>query len=416
MVNSFSNKRLKFQSRWNRIAEKNGAELRAFLTGSFPRYLTTHKFDDLQGEVPVFVFHSVQPGRFEAQLKYLVENDYSTLDADELLDATLAGKASQRKVALTFDDATASAWTVAHPLLKKYGLQGILFAIPGLVPEPNTCSPTLEDVWKGQADLDEVMARERSPDRRQQLCTWPELQAMQAAKSFDIQAHSMTHARIHISPRVVDFLHPGFDTYFFHNVNIPVSSTEQTENPERELRYGQPVYASASRLSGRPRFLENKQVSRSLGAYVKEQGGTQFFKRENWRMELLRAHEQQIAQQAERGEYETESAQEAALRWEMVQARKLLQEHLPGKKVEHLCYPWYQGSRLSDRIAAESGYKAVYYGLEARKNRLDPRTGLVRFRRISEEYLECLPGTGAVPARQVWIQKITRSLQKKRIG
>jgi hypothetical protein len=394
------------RSKLERFWEKNQAELRLGLSGSLPRFLTSNSDRALQEEIPVFVFHSVEPERFEQQLRYLVENGYATLAADELLEAVQSKTlASRRITALTFDDATASAWTVAHPLLKKYGLKGILFAIPGLVPQEKSLSATLEDVWSGRADRERVLGREKDAGGKGQLCTWAELRAMEAAGTFDIQAHSMTHARIHTSPRMVDFLHPGYDTYFYHNVNIPITAAEDAHRPQRPLRLGQPVYASASRLSGRPRFWEDPSTSEALAAYVERRGREAYFGQKGWRTDLTRRWQALQKEAGRAGTYETRQELEAALRWEMEAARELLQEKLGGKAVEHLCYPWYQGSALSDRIAAESGYRAVYYGMDIRPNQ--PRTDEmpVRIRRVSEEYLMCLPGEGSRTVRQVWREK-----------
>jgi peptidoglycan/xylan/chitin deacetylase (PgdA/CDA1 family) len=400
--------RKKISTTW----EKNGAELQALLTRSVPPFLTARQIPAAQEEIPVFVYHSVQPERFEAQLRFLVENGYQTLSAESLLQAAASGdRVPGCTVALTFDDATASAWTVAHPLLKKYNLQAILFAIPGLIPDEGGLSPTLEEVWQGRAGLQAVLARERTPG--QQLCTWAELQAMQTAGTFDIQAHSLTHSRVPVSPRVVDFLHPGYDTYFYHNVNIPVTSAEDPGSPVRDLRLGQPVYASASRLSGRLRFLENSRLSDAMVAYVAGQGGERVFEHKNWRAGLLQEHRRLLRQEGSAGKYETPDGWEAALTREMVESREILQQRL-GKRVEHLCYPWYQGSPLSDRIAAASGYRAVYYGLEGRKSGPDPGSGMVRFRRVGEEYLQCLPGKGSVPLSRAWSQKIAQSFKKER--
>jgi hypothetical protein len=390
------------QRKFHTIWMKNGAEIRAILTGSLPRFLYRHHNDCLENEIPVFVFHSVRPQQFAEQLRYLATNGYRSLTADELL-ATLRGERpiAGRTVALTFDDATGSFWAVAFPLLRKYQFKAILFVIPGLVPASKGYLPNLADVWDGRADLTEVASREQI----QPLCTWDELSTMHESGLVDIQSHSMTHARVNISPWVVDFVHPRFDSHSFENINIPLSSDDLAKRPLRPLRLGQPIYRSASRLSGRPRFLENSEITQRLIQYVAQRGGADFFTTSNWRSTLARQYRQLVNEWPGQVAYESPGETEAAIRWEMALARQQLEARLD-KPIRHFCYPWFQGSPFSDQIAAESGYETLFYGLGIPTNKIPVRENPARIRRISEEYLFCLPGQGRQSVVQIWASKI----------
>lgn len=394
----FNVARRKIGSPW----EKNGPDIRAAFSGTLPRFLRTT--EDPEGEIPVFVFHSVEPARFEEQLGYLANNGYTTLDAKELVAALQGGtRVGQRTVALTFDDATGSFWAVAFPLLKKYGFRAILFAISGLVPDDDHLYPNLEDVWRGQATYEEIANRECI----QPLCTWSELLNMHQSGVVDVQSHSLTHARINVSSKVVDFIHPRFNTYSFENVSIPISRNDSVERPLRRVRLGEPVYESASRLSGGPRFLEDSRISEKLVQYVEHEGGTAFFSRFNWRSKLYRIHRSLVAQTGMQTEYETPQQTERAIKMELSYSQELLEKRLPGKTIQHLCYPWFQGSSLADRIAGECGYRSVFYGLESGAN--DESKALpLKIRRVSEEYLFCLPGQGRRSMSSVWTEKISR--------
>ena len=378
----------RFQHKINRIWTKNGADIQAILTGTMPPFIYLANNNSIVKEVPVFVFHTVRPRQFEEQLSYLADNGYQTLIADELLAAMLGQRPIEgRTVALTFDDATGSFWAIAFPLLKKYRFKAILFVSPGLVPSETTRYPNLEDVWHNRADLAEVVHREEI----QPLCTWVELLAMQESGLVDVQSHSLTHTRINISPKIVDFVHPQFDPHFYANINIPVSLDDLTEPPLRPFLLGQPIYLSASRLAARPRYLESNIVSKKLVEYVAQQGGPDFFADNRWRGKLRREYKQLIRKQPLKVEYESPAETEAAIRREMSMSRQWLEAQL-GKPIHHFCYPWFQGSSISDQIAAECGYKAVFYGLGAKQNNIPSAETPVRIRRISDEYLYCLPG------------------------
>ncbi len=382
--------------------KKNGPEILALCNGRLRRLLSSR--------LPVFVFHSVEPTRFEEQLRFLANNGYSTLTGDGILE-NLKGKIHQpnKSVVLTFDDATGSFWATAYPLLKKYGFQAILFVIPGLVPEDTQHYPNLEDVWEGRADVTTIHQRESV----QPLCTWGELQAMHESGVVDIQSHSLTHSRIFVEPEVVDFLHPNFDTDFYGNVNIPVTQTDLSLRPRRVLRLGQPVYRSASRLSGRPRYLEEVELSKKMVTYVNRCGGAKFFENRGWRKELKKMFGHLTKVSHNNGTFESPKDTELAIYREMMEAKVLLENRIPGKIVRHFCFPWYEGSGLSNAIAFGVGYKVAYYGLDSPtwQERNNEGAPWIVFR-LSEDFLICLSGKGCCSFFSAFVEKFRKGICK----
>lgn len=376
--------------RLSRIVEKNGEEIRALFEGRMPRFVLGSGVAD--GEVPVFVFHDVTPDAFGEQLRFLVENGYRTIDAGTLVSE----RRPARGVVLTFDDATWTFAAYAFPLLRRYGCRAVLFVIPGLVPDDATRYPSLDDVDTGGVTLDAVSAR----GARQPMCTRRELLAMHASGLVDIQSHSLTHQRVPVSPSVVDFLHPGFDADTYGNVRIPVSVLDDPGAPVRALRLGAPVFRSASRLEARRRFVESRDLVETLTSLAASDPA--FFEREAWRSEL----EASLAGWPDdrRGAYETDVEMEQAVRHEIAESKRALEEMLDGKSIEHLCYPWFRGSALADRVAADVGYRATYYGLRP-ASRPDG-TDLLTIARLSEAYLTRLPGSGRRPLLGIWREKL----------
>lgn len=370
---------------------KNAPELRAYLTGRMPAFVSRSDADWTAEEAPVFVFHEVAPDPFEAHLRHLTRNGYVTLDSDGI-EAALDGKGQRGSIVLSFDDATSTFWTYAFPLLRKYGCRAILFAIPGLVPEDAAAYPNLDDLWAGRCSRDDLARRSRV----QPLCTWRELTLMHQSGIVDIQSHSLTHSCMPVSRQIVDFLHPGFDTYFYGNVAVPISSQDDPQRPARALRLGAPVFASASRLSGRPRFVDNPEVVQSVVEHVAQQGGPAFFQKPGWRAALRAQYRRWPAEAL--GSFESAEDMAAAIRCEMVMPKRMLEERL-GKQIRHFCYPWFQGCDLADRIAAESGYRGLFCGLDTRDRALPAPPDTTRIHRISEDYLFRLPGDGR---RSIW--------------
>jgi len=84
---------------------------------------------------------TVSPVDFEAMLKYLKDNGYTTITTKDLwwsLDQTAALPA--KPVMLTFDDGYSDAYSVVLPLLKAYGMTGTFFVTVNLVDKPGYIS------------------------------------------------------------------------------------------------------------------------------------------------------------------------------------------------------------------------------------------------------------------------------------
>jgi peptidoglycan/xylan/chitin deacetylase (PgdA/CDA1 family) len=84
---------------------------------------------------------TVSPTDFEAMLKYLKDNGYTTITTKDLwwsLDQTAPLPA--KPIMLTFDDGYADAYSVVMPLLKAYGMTGVFFVTVNLVDKPGYVS------------------------------------------------------------------------------------------------------------------------------------------------------------------------------------------------------------------------------------------------------------------------------------
>jgi len=386
--------------------EKNAAEMRAIFSGKMWSRIKKGNNSKGQELLPVFTFHTVKPVQFENQLKHLSSNGYHTVDANHLLGIFNGEeRSSERAVAITFDDATGSFWSTAFPLLQKYNAKAILFAIPGIVPDDRSYYPNLADVWAGKSAINAIANREKIKP----LCTWSELCRMHKSGYVDIQSHSLTHSRINIDPTVVDFVNPEFDTYFYENINIPISIFDSTERPERKAYMGAPVYKSASRLSGIPRYLEDPRVQNEMISYVADNGAEALFADSSWRERL---HNQLSGIHTKSNiKYETNEEMMSQIKREFKGSKELLENHLTGKEVRHFCYPWFQGSSTADKIAGECGYKSVFYGYESLKKGYHGHKFPKRVHRIADEYLFCLPGVGRKSILRVILEKFIKRIK-----
>jgi len=304
---------------------KNYADVRALIRREYPYFVYQNNPVFLNEKVPVFTFHSVHPIRFEEQLKFLKENGYHTLNTTEFYEFLTGGRLKEKSVLLTFDDGTASLWGVAFPLLKKYDYRAASFIIPGCISNSKKIHPNLEDVWSGNAEMNEILKRETSPES---LCFWHEIQAMHKSGVIDFQSHTMYHHLVCVSSKLVDFIHPGFNYYFFGNITVPVFQDKGEDVYERNLDWGTPIYESEPRMSIKPRYFDNDFLRKQCVEFVEINGGKQFFQSKNWRKILRTEHDRLLDSMTGNGRFETKKEQEANLFNDLHNSKKIIEEIL----------------------------------------------------------------------------------------
>lgn len=107
---------------------------------------------------------SVTPQAFDEQMAFLKYQGYNTVRVSDIAEHLLFGAPLPEKpIALTFDDGYADAPEFVLPILKKYGMVGTIYVIPGFI----------ENNKRGYA-------------------TWQQLSEM-AAVGIEIGSHTMDH-------------------------------------------------------------------------------------------------------------------------------------------------------------------------------------------------------------------------------
>jgi hypothetical protein len=391
--------------RWS--YRKNVPDVLALLRRNYPDFMLSRRPGPLRQEIPVFTFHSVEPISFEEKLKFLARNGYRTLSGDEFR-AAIAGEQNlpERSVLLTFDDGLATLWTVAYPVLRKYGFRAVSFIIPGCIPEQAPESPAYSDYINNHVPPEALLDRERSAFP---LCSWQEIQEMHASGVIDFQSHTLYHHLVSVSPHLVDFIHPGYDFYFFANINVPVYRVNGELNFARQMPWGAPVYRAEPRMAGKPQYFDDEEARNACIEHVAKLGGEKFFGRKDWRRQLAAVFQQ--ARQSRRGakgasEFETRDEQEQTILQDLLQARRIIEERLPGKTVDQLCYPWFVGSRLSVEQSRRAGYRVSYWGIVPERKTNSPGHDLFYVPRIEEHYIFRLPGEGRKRLREILQTKI----------
>ena len=129
--------------------------------------LMYHGITELPSEVNEYTIHK---DTFEADLKWLGDNGFTTISVKQLIDYVEKGEALPAKpVLITFDDGHASDYRFAYPLLQKYHMKGV-FSVIG-----SDVDISSEDLYR-QLSSSSV--------------TWGEIAMMYASENAEIGSHT----------------------------------------------------------------------------------------------------------------------------------------------------------------------------------------------------------------------------------
>ena len=360
---------------------ERGGRLRGgldLLAGRYPRFV----FGGSVGRIlPVFHFHDETRADLEPKLQYLATNGYRTVNADDIARFVGGGSLPDRAVALCFDDAWTSVWRMAAPLLLQYGFQAILYVIPGRTEDADACRPRAETDTEG------------SP-----FATWPELKAIAAEGSFDIQSHTYSHAQVSTTATPTGFVEPGYDQSSY--LGRPLVDEAQTAAPATSTRtrpvfatpadLGAPLYDTRSRMSDAPRVWHDPSVREACLDLVRREGGAALFSRPDWRAQL----DALVSATTHATRTESAQVQQQRIEDELAVSQAVLNERLNTTTVKHVCLPWgVSGPQTASALSRLGIVTAVANRMEG-VFAVRPGDHPHWLKRLPNRYIYALPGAG----------------------
>jgi len=334
--------------RFRRSLELCGGRYPAFLFGA-----------RAGGILPVFHFQEVTLPHLEVYLVYLMENGYKTLTMDEAAEV-ISGKRVLREpsVVLHFDNAWASVWTVVAPLLRRYQMRAVTYAIPGRIQE----APATRAVW-GKPGHDPDVDRSLNP-----FCNWAELRALANEGLVDIQSNTWSYGKIFSSEQfqrliLPETVLPLLEWPILHDPNEPFRKLSSSN-------VFHPLLPTRSRLSDALKH----DVDASMVRRLHDDPNAAPF--------LFRQHFLQV---------ETVEDREVAIRYELEQSRDELSART-GKSVRHVALPWGICGATAARLLPDSGYETAVADRIGGYRAIRPGQNPFRIMRLPHPYLRCLPG------------------------
>ncbi len=323
--------------------------------------------------VPVLYYHSIGNHNksvpwsflsypynlFEKHLSYLSKKGFNTIDLYELFLYMKEGKTiPSNSVVITFDDGFLDNWVLAFPILKKYNMKATIYVNPDFVDKRPIVRNTLEDVWKGKVEIEEL-------DWWGYL-SWDEMKIMEKSGLINIESHSLSHTWYFCSDEIIDFHRPGATYYWLfwneHPEEKPFWLTKYNDNC---IEFGRPIYKHGKALVVK-RYFEDINLKKELIEYVNKNGNEEFFKRPAWKKLLFKEIQKFKRNNKLSDRFETDEEYLNRIKMELEKSKQIIENNL-NKKVRFLCWPGGGQTQKTFEIAYQVGYISTTKGEKPNK-------------------------------------------------
>jgi hypothetical protein len=263
---------------------------------------------------------------------------------------------------------------VVGPLLERYDLRAVTYAIPGRIRDAAAVRPTIADgpVDAAAADVED------NP-----FVTWPELRALAASGRVDVQSHTWSHAMVFSGATPIGVVDAGYRR------EAPIINPRLTRGRDLAFlspgRVGHPVFARRSRMSDGRRFWPDADACARVEDALRAAGGEERADGPGWRERAGLAG-------AMPGRWETDAERAEEIEQELVLARDDLQQRL-GIVVEHICLPWGITGSVTTRALERIGVRTAFANRLAGRMAVAAGDHPLYLKRLDNRHIFALPGT-----------------------
>lgn len=156
--------------------------------------------------LPVLMYHhvtpndglvTVSPATFRWQMQWLADHGYRSIGCRDLEHFLAGGVLPDKSVLITFDDGYLDNYVYAHPVLEEFGLRAVIFLVTGWIgeegqPRRYASLGGAVPACPNHRECKALLAAGRADDV---MLRWSEVEAMQAAGTFEFHSHTDTHTR-----------------------------------------------------------------------------------------------------------------------------------------------------------------------------------------------------------------------------
>lgn len=369
--------------------KKNMSEIRhefsRFFTNSYPEFVTRRSPVELRNEIPIFVFHSIQPEIFKSQIEYLYNNNYETIGADEFYSCIKGDiPIPPKTVLLAVDDGRKSFFEYGFPILQKYGYKAVVFIIPGYTPDS---AEKKDYAFSGE-----------------ELLTWGDIDVMHKSGLVDFQSHTLYHHKVFTGNEVIDFLGEDSIQPIYDQI-LPFGFENEIARNSIKQYYGLPIYQSSSLMEGKPLYMDDNELRNAYIQFyadnIEANGNSQNWKRKM--MKFLKKYKNK------RGYYLTNEETKKVILENLTISRKMIEDRLQ-KQIRHLCYPNSLYSELSTQLSKEAGYVTNFCGCISGGKSNKKGSNPYRCVRLKNDFIFRLLGKGRKTLKEIIMFKIKRRM------
>lgn len=316
---------------------------------------------------------AVTPELFEDQCRSMAEQGWRGVSLAEAEDFMLGrGSLPAKSCLITFDDGYLDNYVNAWPILKKYGHQGVIFAVAERIERSGPLRPTLDDLWSGrlaQSELPDVdRPMRKGPGgleyRRDRFFNWAEARHMEESGVIAIAAHSLRHESIMDGPAYEKVLEPAEEKRTFIHTSPPSC-------------WGMPFFKRKPELSGQA-FLPAPELVEAVRKLVPQddEAALDFFK-DSGKREALAALLSGFAGRGT-GRLESEKEMRERIYALMRKNQEILTNEL-GHPVKSFCWPWGIGSVTALQTGMIAGFQ-VFFSCDYGPNKPGSQYNVRRFK------------------------------------
>lgn len=366
----------------------------------YPDFIIKNAVLNVENEIPVFIYHTIEPEVFEEQLKYLSKNRYTTLSIEDYYECiTGKKKIPNNSILLTIDDGRLSFWKYGFPLLKKYGFKATLFVIPGRILESKIVRENMVDVWNDKISFDNLSQIDTNDI---EYCNWEEIRIMKNSNLIDIESHTLFHKIVFVEPKLVDIIDTNTTLSM---IAAYFSDNEIGKKIKKEDYFGLPLFKNSSLMEGKSCFT----ISNKLKQYFQGQFRDQIRKGES-KQKILRNFIRHFDKMDLDNELKIikNGGIEKLIENDILTASSLIKEKIGEHSGDHFCLPYTLGSELTINLLKKNNIKTCFWGiLKEKKNNMpgdDPYFNC----RIKNDFIFRLPGEGRKSLFKIYFDKIIR--------
>ena len=303
---------------------------------------------------------AVSPEHFEAHCKGMADAGWRGIGLAEAEAYFLEGAPlPPRSALITFDDGFLDNYVYAWPILKKYGHQGVVFAVTERLERTGETRPTLEDVWNGSLQasalppVDAPMERDELgfSQRRDLFLSWEEARRMEQSGVMAVAAHTARHLAVFSAPV---FPKEGESP----RVRAPRGHGNTFYQVDAPTPWGLPLFKERPAMHSRA-FTPSPALLNAIRGMVPQTApeAAAFFRDEANTARLLKKIDSFSVQ--ELGDMESDEARRQRVHAELALCAETLRREL-GHPVRTLCWPWGRGSDVAREEARALGFSVFF--------------------------------------------------------